>query len=157
MKTIQMSGSTDESGRGEGKSLRRLISSPFSFTLPWWRTSGELTPATLLLDGDPELCIRATERNVQTLYFGKRPNCIRIYDKLAELRSRALELRPDESVLLNPIERPGRVLTRVERQCGGGRIPAEVATVGTLLKNARSLDPFEYLELRKGDYPHLMA
>jgi hypothetical protein len=96
----------------------------------------------------------------QTLYAGKRPCLMRIYDKLADWRK---ELRKIESEyrrfnarmegmtdeqrhygqLVAPTfeqyckargyeYRPGSILTRIERQIGGNRISPEVRTVGDL-------------------------
>ena len=64
---------------------------------------------------------------VETVYFGKRPNCYRIYDKIAEFRYQFARLKPDEGLEKPPFEElygypeTGVILTRVERQIGGGR------------------------------------
>ena len=43
----------------------------------------------------------------------------------------------------------GHILTRVERQMGGGRIPSELETVADL-RNCASFNPFESLEFVSG-------
>jgi hypothetical protein len=95
---------------------------------------------------------RMGQQEVQTLYFGKKPNCFRVYDKIAEYHhqyarlargsSDAAELPTFEEVYGYP-ER-GLILTRVERQMGGGRIPKQVDTFGKL-KAAELFNPFDKL------------
>lgn len=112
----------------------------------------------------------------QTLYAGKRPCLIRIYNKLAEwhVQLRKLEIqykRFNESMaglemseeqeyygrLVAPTfaeycsERgyqlhDGSVLTRIERQIGGNRVPPEFATLGDL-RYAHDLDPFNGVQI----------
>jgi hypothetical protein len=91
---------------------------------------------------------------IQTLTFGKRPNVIRIYDKVAEYKEQYRKLRrklgetgnvpPFEDVYR--VSPEGYVLTRVERQMGGGRIPPELATVRQL-PNCAKFNPFTALEI----------
>jgi hypothetical protein len=89
---------------------------------------------------------------IQTLYFGKRPNVVRIYDKRAEYMHqfnalvRRGDASPDSFEHLFGIPQDGERLTRVERQFGGGRIPKEIQTVDSL-RNVDSFLPFENLEL----------
>jgi len=95
---------------------------------------------------------RMGRRQVQTLYFGKRPNCFRIYDKIAEYRhqydqlarglSDAAELPSFDEVYGYPAT--GVTLTRVERQMGGGRIPGQIDTFGKL-KDSAAFNPFDRL------------
>jgi hypothetical protein len=113
------------------------------------RTSGELG----------EYC-RKSDR-CETLYFGRRPNLVRIYDKLAQLGIKYADLRRSNDrigVLTNGFDQiygfpqSGHVLTRVERQFGGGRIPDRIRTLEKLRLNTPEFDPysqleFEYLEL----------
>ncbi|HWR35889.1 MAG TPA: hypothetical protein VN622_08490 [Clostridia bacterium] len=105
---------------------------------------------------------------IQTLYFGKRPNLFRIYDKHAEYleQYKALLRRLKSDAQIPTFEEfcglpeNGVVLTRVERQIGGGRIPEELATVGKL-KNLENFEPFRNLRFVMGgagepsedDYP----
>lgn len=90
---------------------------------------------------------------LQTLYFGKRPNLIRIYDKKAEYRQQfnklARKLGPEfdstfEAMFPNAAKHS--ILTRVERQLGG-RIPDEVSTLGKILKSGCEYQPFEKLKI----------
>ncbi len=91
---------------------------------------------------------------IQTLYLGSRPNCFRIYNKIAELKKRYDALKRSESeehplpsfeeLYGHPSE--GFVLTRVERQFGGSRIPDELSTLRALRDNAANFDPFGSLE-----------
>jgi hypothetical protein len=112
----------------------------------------------------------------QTLYAGKRPNLIRIYNKLAEWdmqlkkQERAcrrfnagmdgLEMSSEQmyyGARIPPtIEefckaegyqyQEGNILTRIERQIGGDRFPAELTTFGDL-RCAHELAPFKGLRL----------
>jgi hypothetical protein len=90
---------------------------------------------------------------VQTLYFGKRPNCYRIYDKIAELRHQYHRLRRGEDRdAFPPFEEiygypeSGLTLTRVERQIAAGRVPEQIGTFGKL-RDLPSYNPFDKLEL----------
>ena len=92
-------------------------------------------------------------REIQTLYFGKRPNCFRVYDKLAEHRYQYRKVLQKVSPDADPpafqelygYPERGCTLTRVERQMAGGRVPEQFQTVGDLPK-ALSFDPFEPME-----------
>jgi hypothetical protein len=98
---------------------------------------------------------------IQTLYLGSRPNCFRIYNKIAELKRRYAALKRNESeeqplpsfeeMYGYPSE--GFVLTRVERQYGGCRIPTELSTLRALKENALAFDPFGSLEFVAGGQP----
>lgn len=89
---------------------------------------------------------------IETLIFGTRPNVIRIYDKLAQMRvqgrrqqlqwqsSGVVSRAPDESW-----ERSGSV-TRVERQYGGRMIPQQLATLRNLREESANINPFDVLE-----------
>lgn len=167
------------------------------------------------------------KRELHGMYIGKRANCFRVYDKLAERRKaysrelrrheleaaallaeKCLDPVPWSSIpkdlqrgfarrvlnsarrmypfpsfedwfgsqctggmtgVLRQMELPGQeqpeqlslsprmavvipsVLTRVERQMGAGRVPAEIATVGRLFKNALEFNPFSHLEFTSAD------
>ena len=92
---------------------------------------------------------------IQTLYYGKRPNVYRIYDKLAEYRhqherlirkiSRDAEVPPIEEAF--PIPPNVNFLTRVERQIAGGRVPLQLATISAIRRHAAEFKPFDRLEL----------
>lgn len=90
---------------------------------------------------------------IQTLYFGKRPNLIRIYDKQAECRDQFRKMGRDlgpafetsfETVFPDAAKHP--ILTRVERQIGG-RIPIEVATLGQIFESGYGYKPFPKLKI----------
>jgi hypothetical protein len=82
--------------------------------------------------------------SIQTLYFGKRPNLIRIYDKQAEYQDqyRTLIRKLGKDVASNR----DSVLTRVERQMGG-RIPPEVATLRQVIGSGFRFKPFSRLKI----------
>ena len=112
----------------------------------------------------------------QTIYAGKRPCLIRIYNKLAEWRMQwrkqdrsckrfnsgmsGLDLSP-EQMHYGARHSPtfgefcktegyeygeGKVLTRIERQIGGARFPADLKTFGDLC-HAHEVAPFSGLRL----------
>jgi hypothetical protein len=105
--------------------------------------------------------VRMGRGEIQTLYLGSRPNCFRIYNKIAELKKQYAVLKRKESeeqalptfeeMFRYPSE--GFVLTRVERQYGGSRIPVELSTLRALKENASTFDPFKSLELIAGGKP----
>lgn len=92
---------------------------------------------------------------VETLYFGKRPNLYRIYDKIAEFRNQYARLKPDGDLQKPSFEElydypeTGVILTRVERQIGGGRLPPTIGTVGKL-RSLPDFCPFDKLEILAG-------
>jgi hypothetical protein len=105
--------------------------------------------------------MRMGRGDIQTLYLGKRPNCFRIYNKIAELKQQYVALKRQQTeehplpsfgeLFGYPSE--GFVLTRVERQFGGSRIPLELSTLRALKENALTFDPFSRLELIAGGRP----
>lgn len=103
-------------------------------------------------DPEMEYC-RMGKQTVETLYFGKRPNCFRIYDKIAEFKHQYAQLtrRASDAAELPSFAdaygypASGITLTRVERQIGGSRVPTEIDTFGKL-KRAPEFNPFDKLE-----------
>jgi hypothetical protein len=110
---------------------------------------------------------RTGKVGVETVYLGKRPNVFRIYNKIAEChsqyarlkrRARGKPIASFEKLFGYPAA--GLVLTRVERQIAGGRVPTEISTFGKLVI-LPEFDPFESLEITIGsaappnpeDYP----
>jgi len=100
---------------------------------------------------------------VETFYLGKRPNVYRIYNKVAERRSEYMRVRKralseaKKRAMGQRIDFPfpsfeqmfgypeaGFILTRVERQIAGGRVPEQLSTF-TKLGSAADFDPFERL------------
>jgi hypothetical protein len=98
-------------------------------------------------------------RRLEYFRYGKSPNCVRVYDKVAESRARMPQIlkrvSPDaevptfEDLFGFP---PNVTLTRVERQAGGGRIPEQVSTFGNL-RNATDFDPFGNVEIVRNEFP----
>jgi hypothetical protein len=98
-------------------------------------------------------------RKIETLYFGKRPNCIRIYDKIAEWRHQYDQIlrKSSDAEELPTFEEKYRypsdfVLTRVERQIAGGRVPRQIDRLGKL-RRIEEFNPFEQFELSGGSAP----
>lgn len=94
-------------------------------------------------------------RGIQTLYFGKRPNCIRVYDKTAErfndYRKVCRNASPDAE--LPTFEQcygfsPDKVLTRVEREMGSS-VPRAINTLDRLKRNAPEFNPFERVRIHE--------
>lgn len=85
-----------------------------------------------------------------TLYFGNHPDRIAIYDKLAEIEDKRgvqelkRQLKSGRWGFDNVVQgSEGKLLvTRVERQMGASRIPAQLATFRDFRSNAASFDPF---------------
>jgi hypothetical protein len=95
-------------------------------------------------------------RKIETLTAGKRPNMFRIYDKTAECKMQLKKLQRKTSPDADPLDfekefgfPPESVLTRVERQFGGGRVPPELGNFGKLA-NAPQYNPFAPLEIVNG-------
>jgi len=91
---------------------------------------------------------------VETFYLGKRPNVYRIYNKIEELRAQYAKLREGDGPApsfqdLFGYPENGMILTRVERQMGGGRIPDSIGTVEKLLRLG-DFDPFDRLVIETG-------
>jgi hypothetical protein len=112
----------------------------------------------------------------QTIYAGKRPNLIRIYDKLGEWTMQLRRVERDckrFNQLLSEMDlteeqrhfgcrvaptfkeycrtrgydySQGAILTRIERQIGGGRFPEGMQTLGDL-QYAHQFDPFDQLRI----------
>ena len=78
-----------------------------------------------------------------TCYYGHGADLIRVYDKLAERRSKSRE---------DPGSEQG-ALTRVERQLKSGRTPREFATLRDLTGNAAAFNPFASVVLLRGGKP----
>jgi hypothetical protein len=96
-------------------------------------------------------------RAIQTLYYGKRPNVIRIYNKVEEYRTQYQRILRRVPPGITPatfeeqfgVPEFGHILTRVERQMGGGRIPNALATVG-YLQYCADFNPFDGIEFISG-------
>lgn len=91
--------------------------------------------------------------SIETVSAGRRPNMIRIYNKVAEwmmqFRKANRKQKPDADPLVFEQEYgidSNAILTRVERQYGGGRLPREIQTFGEIAR-AADINPFESIEL----------
>jgi len=111
------------------------------------------------------------QKGIQTLYLGKRPNMFRIYDKVAEFRHQYEKLRRQAEITdtfpdLHSFYGvwPDTILTRVERQIGGGKIGQQIkisdrgkATPITTLRDLRAhvaeFNPFANLQLSRSVLP----
>jgi hypothetical protein len=101
-------------------------------------------------------------KTIQTLYFGKRPNVYRIYDKVAEYQHQYKQLSrrvsPDAEIpQFSDVYgcSATTVLTRVERQLAGGRVSPQIDTVKKL-RAASTFNPFDRLKFiaGHGDEPY---
>lgn len=120
--------------------------------------------------------VAMAKATVETVYAGKRPNLIRIYDKIGEWNVQVKKLQravkrfnaqmdkmglSDEEKYYGARVAPtlkqfcgthghrfteGDVLTRIERQAGGNRIPDVLRTFGDLY-SASEFHPFDALRL----------
>jgi hypothetical protein len=120
-----------------------------NYPVEWFRQRVRVSHKRCASEYDRVVSERA---NVETLYFGKRPNIFRVYDKTEEQRvdyrrlirkAKAEELIPTFQARYGHLE--SEILTRVERQYGAGRVPKQIATLGRLQENALCFNPFEPL------------
>jgi hypothetical protein len=91
---------------------------------------------------------------IQTLYFGKRPNVIRIYDKQAERKQayrtmirrmgKGADVPSFESIYGCSMDES--ILTRVERQIGG-RVPIELDSFDKVIESGTEYKPFSKLKI----------
>jgi len=102
------------------------------------------------------------QKGIETIYHGKRPNCDRIYNKIAEYEHqyRRFKRRASRDAEIPSFETlygmsQNAILTRVERQIGGGKVAEQmkvspgisIRTVGDLMKHGRDFNPYSNLEL----------
>ncbi len=99
---------------------------------------------------------RIGKAGIQTISAGRRPNIVRIYDKVAEckdqLRKKQRKRSPDSDELSLEQEfgvAEDAVITRVERQFGGQRIPTMIDSFGRLTR-LPDFDPFTNIEISNG-------
>lgn len=99
---------------------------------------------------------RIGKAGIQTLSAGKRPNMLRIYDKVAEYKVQFKKLvrkrsrDADELTLEKEFGvSENSVITRIERQFGGGRIPLSIDCFGQLSR-LPDFNPFTNIEIRNG-------
>jgi hypothetical protein len=99
---------------------------------------------------------RIGKAGIQTLSGGKRPNIVRVYDKVAEYKDQLKKIQrkrsPDAEELTLESEfgvTPDAVVTRVERQFGGQRIPIVIDSFSRL-KCLPEFNPFTNIEIVNG-------
>jgi hypothetical protein len=98
---------------------------------------------------------------VETIMAGRRPNVFRIYNKVAESQVQFRRMLRKQSRDAEPLEfeqefgfKDTDTLTRVERQCGGDRIPLEIESFGSLHR-APDYNPFQNFEIVTSGLPTL--
>lgn len=105
--------------------------------------------------------MRIGAAELETIYVGRKPNCVRIYNKPIECakKYRDWKRRFRNNACLLPFDRifgfsEDAVLTRVERQIGA-RIPPQLATMADVKHNAAGFNPFENVQIlaRKSALP----
>jgi hypothetical protein len=94
-----------------------------------------------------------SKASVETISAGVHPNMVRVYDKVEERKMQFRKMNKKCSKDADPLDfekefgfGPQAVLSRVERQFGGGRIPEAVSTFGKLAR-APEFNPFDILEI----------
>jgi hypothetical protein len=99
---------------------------------------------------------RIGKAGIQTLSVGKRPNMVRFYDKVAEYQDQLRKLQrrrsghADELTLESQFGvSANAVITRVERQFGGQRLPAGIDCFGQL-SSLPEYNPFTNIEISNG-------
>lgn len=99
---------------------------------------------------------RIGKAGIETIAAGKRPNMVRIYDKVAEYKEQIKRLNrkrsydAEEATLKSEFGVSDRAtITRVERQFGGGRLPQGIDVFGKLAK-LPDFDPFTNIEIVNG-------
>lgn len=126
-----------------------LTADVLGYTVDWFREN---------MRAAHKRCTKEIQENDQkTFYLGKRPDLFRVYDKSALRRIEYQGLLSDRRVCrpLPPFEEMyghsiDDVVTRVEHQYGGRGLPKEIDTVGSLLANATTFNPFKALQIRPG-------
>ncbi len=99
---------------------------------------------------------RIGKAGIQTVSAGKRPNIVRVYDKVAESKDQLRRLQRKRSWEADELtlEREfgiseDAVITRVERQFGGQRIPRAIDCFGRLSR-LPEFNPFTNIEICNG-------
>jgi hypothetical protein len=99
---------------------------------------------------------RIGKAGIQTLSSGKRPNIFRAYDKIAEYEKQVRDLRRKNRREADAITLESRfgvsekaVITRLEQQFGGNRIPVEADCFGKVSR-LPDFNPFRRIEIVNG-------
>jgi len=116
------------------------------------RLSHQIGPMKLELIG---------KAGIETISAGRKPNVVRLYDKVAESKMQFRKMVRRCSKDAEPLDfekqfgfQKDCVLTRVERQYGGGRIPDPLSTFGKL-GNAAQFNPFDILSMTENSHANL--
>jgi hypothetical protein len=119
-------------------------------SVPWFHDHARIQWKRLA--SDHSKIVRYGKRDLETLTYGARPNCFRIYNKIAESKAQYAKLLRKSEAGLGSFEalfgypESGVLLTRVERQIGGDRIPEQINTFGRLIA-LPDFNPFTPLHL----------
>ena len=104
---------------------------------------------------------RIGKAGIQTLVSGKRPNIFRAYDKVAEYKQQLRDLRRKDTRHAEEITFESRfgvseksVITRLEQQYGGNRVPYELECFGKL-SQLPDFNPFRRIEIVNGSGAHV--
>lgn len=99
---------------------------------------------------------RIGKAGIQTLSGGKRPNIVRVYDKRAECEDQLRKMQRRRSREADDLTlesefgiNASSVITRIERQFGGQRIPAMIDTFAQLHR-LPEFNPFTNIEIFNG-------
>ena len=99
---------------------------------------------------------RIGKAGIQTVSAGRRPNIVRVYDKVAECKDQLRKLQRKRSRDADELTLDREfgisetaVITRVERQFGGLRIPQEIDCFGRLSR-LPEFNPFTNIEICNG-------
>jgi hypothetical protein len=104
---------------------------------------------------------RIGKAGIQTISAGRRPNIVRVYDKIAEYKEQLKRLNRKRSFDSEELTlesafgvSESATITRIERQFGGGRIPEEIDCFGKLGR-LPDYDPFTNIEILNGSAAHV--
>jgi hypothetical protein len=97
---------------------------------------------------------RIGKAGIQTITAGRRPNIVRVYDKVAEYKDQLRKLNRKRSAEALTLEgkfgvREDATITRIERQFGGGRVPMQIDCLGKL-RSLPDFNPFTNVLIANG-------
>lgn len=122
----------------------------------WFLDHARVKFKRLVHEVGPIIHHRIGKAGIQTLSAGRRPNTVRFYDKVAEYKDQLRKLQRQRGKDADELTLKGEfgisedaVLTRVERQFGGHRIPALVDCFGRLSR-LPEFNPFTNIEICNG-------
>jgi len=98
-------------------------------------------------------------RQIEYFRYGKSPNCVRVYDKPVECKARFKEALKHSNLDAEPPSfedvygfPESIIMSRTERQSGGGRVPVDVDTIRKLY-SAADYNPFQAVEYIPETFP----